>query len=307
MTLYRVRHQTTYEYEAPVLHCHHSAHLKLRSLPYQRVRLATISIDPAPRERFEYVDYFGNPAEHFEVTHHHECLDIVAIGEALVERRFSSEDQYETGISWDAVAAQFAATGPFMAEREFCYDSPLVRRHPMLRDYCAQTFVPGRSLFQCLVELNQRIFKEFKYEPAVTDISTPLAQVMRERRGVCQDFAHVAVGCLRSLGLPARYISGYMETLPPPGQPKLVGADASHAWFAAYIPGIGWIDFDPTNGILPQSRHITAAFGRDFSDVSPLKGVALGGGRHQLKVSVDVSEIVDEVTSPPPPVVARRS
>ncbi len=293
MTLYRFRHSTRYEYEAPVMHCHHLAHLSVLDLPYQRVISRSLEISPEPRERYAFVDYFGNPAEHFEVTQHHEVLEVVANAEVHVEDRFEHVSQFETGISWDQAARQIRSK-VYFPELEFCCDSPLVRRHSMLRDYCAKTFAPGRSLLECLCELNRRIFEEFKYQSNVTDISTPLAQVMRERRGVCQDFAHVAVGCLRSMGLPARYISGYMETLPPPGKPKLIGADASHAWFSAYIPQRGWVDFDPTNGVLPQGRHITAAVGRDFSDVSPLKGVVLGGGRHQLFVAVDVNPVGGE-------------
>jgi transglutaminase-like putative cysteine protease len=162
----------------------------------------------------------------------------------------------------------------------------------MLKDYAKAWFNPDRSLVEALLDLNFRIHEEFKYEPASTDVTTPLAQVMRERRGVCQDFAHVAVGCLRSLGLAARYASGYIETLPPEGKQRLVGADASHAWFSALIPGWGWFDLDPTNSVPAGSQHITVAYGRDFSDVSPLKGVVEGGGRHILSVSVDVKAVL---------------
>lgn len=155
------------------------------------------------------------------------------------------------------------------------------------------SFPNGRPMLDAVLELNDCVHSDFSYEPASTDVSTPLAQVMRERRGVCQDFAHVMVGCLRSIGLAARYVSGYLETVPPPGQPRLVGSDASHAWVAAFVPGLGWLDMDPTNALLPNLSHVTVAHGRDFSDVSPLKGVVLGGGRHSVKVGVDVQRLGD--------------
>ena len=187
-----------------------------------------------------------------------------------------------------------ASDNQLVTVREFCFDSPLVRSHRSLREYAEQSFALGRPLRDAIIELNERIHADFKYEPAATDVSTPLAQVMRDRRGVCQDFAQVAVGCLRSMGLPARYVSGYLETQPPPGQPKLVGADASHAWASVYVPNFGWLDFDPTNALLPELRHVTVAWGRDFSDVSPLNGVVFGGGRHSLRVAVDVEDLAPQ-------------
>jgi len=185
--------------------------------------------------------------------------------------------------------------------REFCFDSPLVRSHHLLREYAEQSFSVGRALEEAIIELNERIHADFKYEPTATDVSTPLAQVMRDRRGVCQDFAQVAVGCLRSMGLPARYVSGYLETQPPPGQTKLVGADASHAWASAYLGERGWLDFDPTNNALPSDQHVTVAWGRDFSDVSPLRGVVLAGGSHRIIVGVDVQRIEEPEDSTPAP------
>jgi transglutaminase-like putative cysteine protease len=158
----------------------------------------------------------------------------------------------------------------------------------MLSAYAAPSFAARLPLIDAVIDLNRRINTDFTYDPAATDTSTPLAQVLREKRGVCQDFAHVAIGCLRSLGLAARYVSGYLETQPPPGQARLVGADASHAWASVYVPDLGWLDFDPTNNMLPSERHITVAWGRDFSDVTPLKGMVLGGGAHTLTVGVDV-------------------
>jgi transglutaminase-like putative cysteine protease len=188
----------------------------------------------------------------------------------------------------ELVVREVRSNPTLLSEYEFCFDSPLVRNHTVLQEYAAGIFTRKRPILDAVLELNHRIHTEFKYDPSATDVSTPLGQVMRERRGVCQDFAHVAIGVLRCIGLPARYVSGYLETIPPPGQARMVGADASHAWASAFVPGFGWFDFDPTNDVVPSERHITVAWGRDFSDVSPLKGVVLGGGRHTLAVGVDV-------------------
>ncbi|HWO08353.1 MAG TPA: transglutaminase family protein [Polyangiaceae bacterium] len=294
MTVYRVRHLTSYVYESPVLHAHHLAHLRPRRFDYQTTRRTLLEITPAPRDQHRQEDYFGNDCDVLEVLSPHERFDIVATSEVEVRERQELarvNDEACKKATWQQVAEQLARDARLLSPREFCFDSPLVRVHPMLRDYASPSFPPGRPLLESLLELNDRVHDEFSYEPASTDVSTPLAQVMRERRGVCQDFAHVMVGCLRSLGLAARYVSGYLETMPPPGQPRLVGSDASHAWVGAFVPELGWLDLDPTNALLPHSSHITVAHGRDFSDVSPLKGVVLGGGRHTVEVGVDVQRL----------------
>jgi transglutaminase-like putative cysteine protease len=296
MTSYRVRHQTSYVYEVPVLHAHHLAHLRPRRLEYQTTRRTLLEITPLPRDQHRQEDYFGNDCDVLEVLSPHERFHIVATSEVEVYERATLEhiadEPYKT-LGWKAVAEQLASDPRLLFARELSFDSPLVRVHPMLREYAEPSFGAGRSLLAAVLELNDRVHSDFRYEPATTDISTPLAQVMRQRRGVCQDFAHVMIGCLRSVGLAGRYVSGYLETMPPPGQPRLVGSDASHAWVAAFIPGLGWLDLDPTNALLPNKSHITVAHGRDFSDVSPLKGVVLGGGRHSVNVGVDVQRLPD--------------
>jgi len=296
MTVYRVRHQTSYVYEAPVLHAHHLAHLRPRRLEYQTTRRTLLEITPSPRDQHRQEDYFGNDCDVLEVLSPHERFDIVATSEVEVHERPMlgriAEEPFKTR-KWNDVALQLARDPRILFAREYCFDSPLVRVHPILREYAVPSFGAERALLDSVLELNDRVHSDFSYEPATTDISTPLAQVMRERRGVCQDFAHVMVGCLRSVGLAARYVSGYLETVPPPGQPRLVGSDASHAWVAAFFPGIGWLDLDPTNALLPNQSHITVGYGRDFSDVSPLKGIVLGGGRHSVKVGVDVQRLSD--------------
>jgi len=296
LTVYRVRHQTLYTYEVPVLHAHHLAHLRPRRFDYQTARRTLLEITPSPRDQHRQEDYFGNDCDVLEVLSTHEKFEIVATSEIELKERPTLQhlaDEPFKSFSWNAVAEQMIQDTRLLYAREYSFDSPLVRVHPMLREYALPSFEEGRPLLEAVLELSDRINTEFSYEPATTDVSTPLAQVMRERRGVCQDFAHVMIGCLRSVGLAARYVSGYLETVPPPGQPRLVGSDASHAWVAAFFPGLGWLDIDPTNGLLPNQSHITVAFGRDFSDVSPLKGVVLGGGRHYVKVGVDVQRLAD--------------
>jgi transglutaminase-like putative cysteine protease len=171
------------------------------------------------------------------------------------------------------------------------FDSPHVRTSAELQAYAAPSFPPGRPVLEAVRDLVTRIHQDFIYDATATEVSTPVATVLSARRGVCQDFAHVAIGCLRALGLAGRYVSGYLLTRPPPGRPRLVGADASHAWMATWVPRLGWVDFDPTNDLIAGQDHVTIAHGRDFSDVTPIRGIILGGGAHQLAVSVDVAPL----------------
>jgi transglutaminase-like putative cysteine protease len=269
------------------VHAVHALHLEPRNLAHQRVLESALAIVPGEAEQRSLHDYFGNITHLVEILAPHDVLEVKS--ESRVE---VSPPQLElapaTRLSWQRVREQLRSDATLIAAREYCFDSPLVRSHDLLADFAQPLFAPGRGLVEAVTELGQRIFEQFKYEPRATDVSTPLAQVLRERRGVCQDFAQLAIGCLRSLGLAARYVSGYIETDAPSGRPKLVGADASHAWASVFVPGLGWLDFDPTNAIFPGERHVTLAWGRDFSDVSPLRGVVLGGGAHTLGVAVDV-------------------
>jgi transglutaminase-like putative cysteine protease len=285
---YRVSHTTRYEYEAPVLHATHALHMEPRNLAHQRVLESRVTISPNQAELQSGRDYFGNVTHLVEILLEHEVLEVKNESRVEVEPP-QLELTPATQIAWEKVREQLEQDRTLLNAREFCFDSPLVRAHHLLAEYAAPTFTPGRPFVDAVGELSERIFREFKYEPLATDVSTPLAQVLRERRGVCQDFAQLAVGCLRSLGLAGRYVSGYLETDAPPGREKLVGADASHAWASAFLPALGWIDFDPTNAVFPGERHVTVAWGRDFSDVSPLRGIVLGGGQHSLAVAVDVT------------------
>ncbi len=288
---YNIVHRTVYEYTAPVAVSHHVARLELRDTVRQERASFSLKIFPEPVLRRTRQDYFGNPVCFFSLQEIHNRLEIIAHNQVTL----NPDKLPGSGPSspWEQVAALFhnpvlpELVGPY----QFVFDSPLVRASFELGDYARQSFPKGKPLLAGARELTRRIFEDFNYDPKATTVATPIEEVWKQRRGVCQDFAHVAIACLRSLGLPARYVSGYIRTHPPEGKPRLAGADASHAWFAIYCHGVGWVDFDPTNNMRPSEEHVTLAYGRDFSDVSPIAGILTGGGEHELKVSVDVTEI----------------
>lgn len=294
---YRVVHTTRYHYAKPVVSSYNEAHLLPRSFAGQTLVSGSLSIDPPCSDYRDRQDFFGNTASYFSILTDHQTVTITASCELrlLPQRRQLS---FTDDIDWQHGAQLLAraANADTLAAAQFCLDSPLLRAAPALRDYAQPSFWPGRALAQAVAELVGRIHAEFTYDPEATDITTPVLEVLEQRRGVCQDFAHVAIGCLRSLGLAARYVSGYLETLPPPGMQKLQGADASHAWLQVYLPGTGWQDWDPTNNLQPSGRHIITAWGRDYSDVPPLVGVIYGGGdRHEIAVEVDVTALPEPV------------
>ena len=289
---YSIVHRTVYEYSAPVAVSQHVARLEMRDTNRQEREVFNLKIFPEPTLRHARQDYFGNPVCFFSLQEIHSRLEIIA--HSRVSIRAEKPAAQENSPPWEEVAALFvdpvspALVGPY----EFVFDSPQVRASIDLGEYAHQSFPRNRPLLAGARDLTRRIFNDFKYDPTATTVTTALEEVWQRRRGVCQDFAHVAIACLRSLGLPARYVSGYIRTRPPEGKPRLVGADASHAWFAVYCHGIGWVDFDPTNDLQPFEEHITVAYGRDFSDVSPVSGILVGGGAsHTVKVSVDVREL----------------
>lgn len=290
---YRIVHTTRYRYAQSVAASYNEAHLLPRSFTGQTVRGASLTVDPPCQDYRDRQDFFGNTASYFSIADPHHVVTITAVSEVQLlpgRRQLSFGD----GLDWQTAAGWFAAPidPDVLDAAQFCLDSPLVRAADALRDYAAPSFTPGRPLADAAAELMARIHGEFVYDPAATDIATPLGEVLLTRRGVCQDFAHLAIGCLRSHGLAARYVSGYLETLPPPGQAKLQGADASHAWLQVYLPGAGWQDWDPTNNLQPADRHVITAWGRDYSDVAPLKGVIYGGGdTHSIEVEVDVTAL----------------
>lgn len=298
---YRVRHTTVYSYEGPVLHGRHIVRKRPAETRSQKTVSFVLEVGPEPVWRTRQVDYFGNETDTLEVLGSHDTLSVSAHSVVDVAEGPTARGLPLVRMSWEEARDILGRESGNLDASEFLYDSPLIRRHSSLRKFAEETFTPNRPLLDGVIAFNEKIFREFTYDPNVTDVSTPLATVLREKRGVCQDFAHVAVGALRSIGLPARYVSGYLETTPPPGKERLVGADASHAWAGVYLPGYGWLDFDPTNNVLPGERHIVLAQGRDYSDVSPLKGVVHGGGRHTIAVGVDVVPVTGKSASPPAP------
>ncbi len=286
---YHIVHRTLYTYERPVTVSHHRARLGPRALPHQSCPWHEIDIQPEPVVRVPRVDAYGNQSVYFEQAAPHTQLEVVA--RSYVEVEAPPAPDPASAPRWeDLVEATRGdgAAGAVMAT-EFRFASPLVGPDERLAAYARKSFEPGRPALEAAADLNRRIFTDFTFDPVATDVATPVLTAFDQRRGVCQDFAHVMIGCLRSLGLPARYVSGYLETEPPPGQEKLVGADASHAWVSLFCgEELGWIDLDPTNNLLPGDRHITVAWGRDFLDVSPLRGVTWAAGEPWLLVGVDV-------------------
>ena len=293
MVRYRVTHKTEYSYAEQVTQCFNEAHLVPRDAPHQTCHSNHLSIDPLPSDFTERQDFFGNRVNYFSIEQPHTDFHITATSEIQLDGS-PAESAAFNDIPWNVVRDRLcsAEEPSFIEYRQYILNSPLVPMIPELADYGSASFTLNRPLIEAVLELMERVHREFSYDPGFTSVSTPLSEVLYHRRGVCQDFAHLAIGCLRSKGLAARYVSGYLETVPPPGKQRLVGADASHAWFSVFVPEVGWIDFDPTNNRMPLQQHITTAWGRDFSDVTPLKGVIFGGGDdHKLDVSVDVERL----------------
>ena len=287
---YHITHSTLYEYSAPVSVSHHVARLEPLITATQSRESFSLRIFPEPALRKARTDYFGNQLCFFAIQEIHTQLEIVTHSRVSVQPRRAAPN--ESAAAWESVAEMFRdPVSPEVVEPyQFVFDSPQIRVAPDLADYARASFDEATPLIAGARDLTRRIFKDFKFDPKATTVATPLEEVWEKRRGVCQDFAHLGIACLRSIGLPARYVSGYLRTRPPEGKPRLVGADASHAWFSVFAPGTGWVDFDPTNNCLPAEEHITVAYGRDFGDVSPVAGILTGGGQHVVKVSVDVAE-----------------
>jgi transglutaminase-like putative cysteine protease len=288
---YRIVHRTEYEYGLPVELAHNEAHLRPRSGTSQRCLMSEVAIAPVPIVVRDRVDYFGNATTYFALALPDRRLAVTATSEVeVVPPRGDAALPISSPFEEVRDRLSAAAAPNLLEPREFVLASPMVEASAALRDYAAPSFPRGRPLFEAASDLVRRIHRDFAYEPASTTIGTSLADVLEQRRGVCQDFAHLAIGCLRSLGLAARYVSGYVESAPP-GRTRARGADASHAWLATYDPMSGWLDLDPTNDQVPARQHVTLAWGRDYGDVAPLKGVLVGGGEHAFAVSVDVQRV----------------
>jgi len=286
---YRVRHITTYDYHDPVSVSHHVVRLTPRNLAHQICSYTAINVTPTPPvSATTHNDYFGNPVTSFTLQEPHERLTVEAASELEVVP--PAPPDFGNSMRWETVRDSLATdhSAAALDAYQFVFDSLRIATKRDLADYGRESFPPERPLLEGVLDLTGRINRDFRFDTKATEVTTPVETFFEKRRGVCQDFAHLQIACLRSLSLPARYVSGYLRTYPPPGKPRLIGADASHAWCAAWSPEAGWIDFDPTNDCVPLDGHITVAWGRDYSDISPIHGVLLGGAHHTLHVSVDV-------------------
>ncbi|MBE0584428.1 MAG: transglutaminase family protein [Desulfofustis sp.] len=286
---YAITHTTAYKYSEPASLSQNELFLYPRTTPYQLVENSSLSILPEPQYRHRRTDFFGNTVEVFMVQHPHD--ELVVRAHSVVQTSVQTVPDQSATAPWEDVAKRLASHA-HQADFDavpFLFASPLITVGPQTQSYARISFTPGRPVLAAALDLMRRIYDEFSYDKTASTIDTTVVQILENRKGVCQDFAHLTISCLRSLGLAARYVSGYLETLPTPGKPKLIGSDASHAWVALFIPDFGWVDFDPTNNLVIGERHITLAWGRDYGDVAPVKGVVMGGGQHRLTVNVDVA------------------
>lgn len=288
---YRVSHTTTYHYARPVDLSSHMLHLSPRSFPGQKVIWSNLDADPPASRTNAADDHFGNHVAWMFLDRRHASFAVTVRAE--VDVSFPIPPAAELTLPWEDVAKAAAAGGDGAWQAaEFVFDSPMIPPEPAAGAYAAPCFTPGRPILEALLELNGRIRREFSFKAGVTNVQTPVSRVLAQRAGVCQDFTHLMIAALRALGLPARYVSGYLRTKPPPGTKPRRGADQSHAWVSAWMgPAHGWVDLDPTNDLVVHDEHVVLAWGRDYGDISPVRGVILGGGRHSVSVGVDLEAI----------------
>lgn len=294
---FQLSHITTYNYESGVTFCHNIATIKPKTMLGQSLLEYKLEISPTPTEIIERLDFFGNTITRFSIQKQHTELKVSALSKVL--RDYSLQPNIENSVSGKTITLEQALqvlkinTPENIEIKQYILESIFINNISSdIKAYAEQSFKPNRPVFEAAYELMQRIYTEFDFDSKFSTIATPIHEVLKARKGVCQDFAQIAIACVRSVGLPARYVSGYIETLAPPGKIKLVGTDASHAWFSLYIPTFGWIDFDPTNNQIPKNQHITVAWGRDYYDVPPLKGVIYSTGKNKMKVAVDIRPVV---------------
>ncbi len=289
---YRVIHTTEYDYSKKVGLSYNEARLLPRFTANQHCLHTQLQVTPLPADYREHEDFFGNRVAYFSIREPHQTFVVTATSEVKIVSH-EAQLNFSRGIAWESVRQSLSQQRDpeTLDALQYSLNSPYITASAELAIYAQPSFQPGRSLLEAVNDLMGRIHSDFTYDPDFTTLATPLLTVLEHKRGVCQDFAHLAIGCLRAQGLAARYVSGYIETFPPPGKEKLVGSDASHAWFSVYVPELGWMDFDPTNNQIPVDQHIIVGWGRDYGDVTPLKGVIFGGGEHKLAVSVDVRNL----------------
>ena len=286
--IYEVSHRTSYRYESTVTQSQHLIHLAPRASARQIVQRHMLLIEPTPTWRDDFTDYFGNPTSVLGIDNEHR--ELILHARSTIEVISRDHVDVEQGVGWDEARRWITASNHEidLDVAQYALPSPATPTSEAVMAYAKPSFVPRRPVLAVAWELTNRIFDDFTFDSQATDVTTPVVEVLNKRRGVCQDFAHVALACFRAYRVPARYVSGYILTKPPPGMPRLQGADASHAWVSVWAPETGWVDFDPTNRLIPSDEHITYAYGREYADISPISGVLLGGGQHYVEVGVDV-------------------
>lgn len=291
--IYNIYHKTEFNYQSNVTFSHNIARLKPKESEYQKLLEYSMQITPPIYESHEFIDIFGNSNTHMLIREPHQSLSV--IGKSKVQIFPELIDNHIEFIKSNSITYKKAIErlGKFQASdlhaKQFLFESKLIPTHSQaIAEYALESFQPDRDLFEAANEFMGRIFHDFEFMSGFSDITTPVEEIFKAKKGVCQDFAQFAISALRTIGLPAKYMSGYIETLPPEGEEKLFGVDASHAWFSLYIPNAGWIDFDPTNNLIPREQHILLGSGRDYNDISPLKGVVFSSGNSDLSVMVDV-------------------
>lgn len=294
---YRITHATAYRYSEPASLSQNEICLQPKTTGGQQLEEWQLAISPEPQYQRQRQDYFGNMLQAFMIQHPHNDLQVTAT--STVTTTQPSIPDPDATPAWEAVADRLGrrASREDLAASQFLFTSPFTMLTADIAAFARPSFPPKRPLLTAAIDLMHRIYRDFSYDKTATTVDTPVDRVLAARKGVCQDFSHLMLSGLRSLGLAGRYVSGYLETLPPPGKPKLEGADASHAWLSVYVPEIGWIDLDPTNDLVAGEQHITLAWGRDYGDVTPVKGVVMGGGVHTLRVTVDVRRLTATPTA----------
>ncbi|MEJ1238939.1 transglutaminase family protein [Chryseolinea sp. T2] len=286
---YKITHVTEYKYQEPVGLCHNRVCLTPRNNSHQTCQVSDIRVVPSPDEFNYRTDFFGNTVAYFSSYKEHDTLQVTSVSHVNLSGRQETDLAFSSSVLWHDVSALIIADG-VLASDVFQYTLPsqYIPHSEAVREFAKSCFQEDATLWSACNVLMQKIYKSIEFKPGFTTINTPVEHVIRDKKGVCQDFAHLMISCLRNMGLPARYVSGYIETVPPPGKEKLVGTDASHAWVSVYFPTIGWVEFDPTNCLHPTFHHITVAYGRDYHDVAPLRGIVFGSGKQSLTVKVDV-------------------
>ena len=289
---YRIRHYTEYDYDAVVSSSCNRLCLAPNDFPEQECISTELSITPKPDEVIYRTDFFGNQLAFFSIYQEHKKLRINCNSVVRLETRLNDDAAKQSMIGWEDMGSKLSL-GPMPSHEvmQYLLPSMYIPQSEMIRAFAAGCFHSGGTLWDGCMNLMTMIFKTIEFKPGFTTVNTPVETVIKMKKGVCQDMAHLMIACLRNMNIPARYVSGYLETIPPPGKKKLVGADASHAWVSVYFPGVGWVEFDPTNNLLPQDNHILIGYGRDYQDVAPIKGIVFSSGKQELTVKVDVERL----------------